>query len=56
MSKLVVELEWDGDELGPDWMNVRNLESCLYTWTHTNEPLCKVREISQDQSDRGEDS
>lgn len=56
MSKLIVELEWADDELSPGWMNIDNLKACLYSKTHINEQLCKVREISQDQPDSGEDS
>ena len=56
MSKLIVELEWDGGELGPNWMNIDNLKSCLYGRTNTLEKLSKVREIPQEQLDRGEDS
>lgn len=55
MAKLIVELEWDGDNLGPCWMNIDNLKSCLYGETSTLETLCKAREIPQDQLDRGED-
>jgi len=56
MSKLIVELEWDGEELGESWMNIYNLRSCLYGETSTLETLCIAQEIPQDQSDRGEDS
>ena len=43
--KKVFELEWD-DEMGKRWMNVFNLELCLFSEEHTKRELLKVRELS----------
>ena len=40
----VFELEWK-DELGQAWMNIFNLELCLFSPEHTNKDLLKVKEI-----------
>lgn len=44
MAKATFELEWD-DDLGKGWMNIFNLESCLYSSTCTKKELMKVKEI-----------
>ena len=36
-------LEWD-KELGPGWMNIFNLELCLFSKEHTRKDLLKVTE------------
>lgn len=50
MAKMVVELEWDGDDLGPMWMNLENLALCLYNaeW-YTHPHLITVKEISHSE-------
>lgn len=42
--KRAFELEWDAD-LGRDWMNIFNLELCLYSEEHTHRALLRVREL-----------
>ena len=42
--KKIFELEWD-DEFGRDWMNIFNLELCLYSKMCTNKKLLKVKEV-----------
>ena len=44
MAKATFELEWD-DDLGKDWMNIFNLELCLYSSACTKKELVKVREV-----------
>ncbi|KKN51129.1 hypothetical protein LCGC14_0625930 [marine sediment metagenome] len=43
--KLKFELEFDENELGKDWMNIYNLELCLFSKEHTKRELLKVKEI-----------
>ena len=31
MSEMIVKLTWDGDDLGPNWMNPDNLALLLYS-------------------------
>lgn len=38
------ELEWN-DDLGEGWMNIWNLELCLYSKEHTKKELVRVKEI-----------
>jgi len=45
MEKMLVELEWDEKKLGEGWMNVYNLELCLYSPEHTQKELLKVKEV-----------
>ena len=45
MSKMIVELVWDGDNLGEHWMNDYNLGILLFTDQATTRELLKVREI-----------
>lgn len=55
MAKATFELEWD-DDLGKDWMNIFNLELCLYSSQSTKRELVKVREIKNIvPEDRDED-
>ena len=42
MKKLLVELTWDDDDLGQEWMNIYNLELCLYSKEHTKRALLKA--------------
>lgn len=37
--KMMVEFEWDGDDLGPTWMNEDNLAILLYSEQCTNREL-----------------
>ena len=46
MGKMIVELEWD-DELGESWMNIYNLELCLYGNTCTKKELLSAVDITQ---------
>ena len=43
--KLRFELEFDEKELGKGWMNIYNLELCLFSKEHTKREFLKVREI-----------
>ena len=45
MTKLLFEFEFDEKELGEGWMNIYNLELCLYSKEHTRKDLLKVKEI-----------
>ena len=47
MAKKVFVLEWDEEELGPMWMNIFNLESCLYSKEHTRRDLLTVTEVPE---------
>jgi len=38
------ELEWD-DSMGEGWMNIFNLELCLFSKGHSKPELIKVREL-----------
>ena len=42
--KLIVEFEWDENELGDGWFNIDNLELCLFTEKFTRRELLKVKE------------
>ena len=42
MTKITVELEFDEQELGPQWMNPDNLGILLYTDNGTKRELLKV--------------
>ena len=46
VCRRVFELEWDADA-GQDWMNIFNLELCLYSKEHTRRDLLRVRELKQ---------
>ena len=43
--KLRFELEFDENHLGKGWMNIDNLELCLFSKEHTKRELLKVRKI-----------
>ena len=45
MAEMIVKLIWD-DELGPRWMNIHNLRSCLHGETNTRENLLTAEEVS----------
>jgi len=47
MSSMTVKFEWDGDDLGPKWMNPGNLELLLYTIECTRKDLLKVEIIEE---------
>lgn len=42
----IFELEWN-DNLGKDWMNIFNLELCLFNKEHTQRKLLKVKEVNE---------
>ena len=44
--KQLFEIEWN-DDLGEGWMNVWNLESCLYSKEHTKRELVRVKEVTE---------
>ncbi len=44
---MVVRLEWDKD-LGECWMNIDNLNSCLFSEAHTKRELLSVVEVAED--------
>jgi len=44
--KALFELEWN-DDLGEGWMNIFNLELCLYSDQHTKRELVRVRELEE---------
>ena len=48
-AKMVVELEWDIEELGPAWLNLSNLKMLLFTPTSSKEELIKVTEVSHSE-------
>ena len=43
--KALFELEWN-DDLGEAWMNVWNLEICLFSKEHTKKELLRIRDLS----------
>ena len=43
--KLIVEFEWDENELGDGWFNIDNLELCLFTEKFTRRELLKQSTI-----------
>ena len=45
MTKQIFVLEWDEEDLGEGWMNIWNLELCLYSKEHTRRDLLKVTEL-----------
>ena len=49
MKKMFV-LEWDDDSLGPAWMNIFNLELCLFSKEHTRRELLKVAEVREEKN------
>lgn len=40
--KIKIELEFDEDNLGKDWMNIYNLELLLYSKEFTKKELLKI--------------
>ena len=44
INKKTFELEWN-DDLGEGWMNLDNLEQCLFSGTYSNRALLRVTEI-----------
>lgn len=51
MGKMLVELSWDDEELGPDWMDPDNLESMLYGNTWTSKDFMSYRVVEQTDRD-----
>ena len=49
MSDMIVKIKWDGDDLGPMWMNLDNLELLLYGKHSTKRELVQVEEISHSE-------
>jgi len=47
MKQIIVALEFDDEELGPQWMNHDNLKSLLYSETKTKKKLLKVVEYQE---------
>lgn len=43
--KMQFELEFDEEDLGQGWMNIDNLELCLFSKEYTKRELLKVKEI-----------
>lgn len=48
MTKITVEFEWDGDDLGPFWFNEDNLKACLFSKTCTRPDLLGVKLLQRD--------
>ena len=46
MASMYVKLEWDGNNLGPRWMNIDNLRSLLYSTTNVKQETLSVKEIN----------
>ena len=42
--KALFELEWD-DDSGEGWMNIFNLELCLFSKEHTKKELLRIRDL-----------
>ena len=47
MQKILVELEFDDNNLGPKWMNPDNLDLLLYTKNATSIELLKVNSYKE---------
>jgi len=47
MAKMIVELEWN-EELGEHWMNIYNLEACLYGQTYTKRELLNAIDVTDE--------
>ena len=45
MSKMIVELTWDEENLSEGWMNIDNLELMIYGKPFTRKDLLQVRQI-----------
>jgi hypothetical protein len=39
---MIVKLQWDTEDLGPDWMNIDNLKTLLYSEESTSGDLLKA--------------
>lgn len=50
MAQMFVKLEWDGDNLGPMWMNEDNLKALLYGKTQVKEEHLKAVVIGHSES------
>ena len=46
VHRKVFVLEWN-DDLSEGWMNIWNLEECLYSDVHTRRDLCRVIEVPE---------
>ena len=46
MRKVFV-VEFDEEDLGKDWMNIYNMELCLYSKEHTNRDLLTITEVEE---------
>ena len=57
MAEMVVKLTWD-DELAPRWMNIDNLNSCLFGKTHVKPSLLEVEVLScsADETDKDDNN
>jgi hypothetical protein len=42
MKTIRVDLEFDDDDLGPEWMNIENIKLLLYTEIKTKPELLRV--------------
>jgi hypothetical protein len=40
--RMIVKLQWDTEDLGPDWMNIDNLKTLLYSEESTSGDLLKA--------------
>ena len=54
MKTLIVELEFDDNELGPEWMNIYNLKSLLYSGMATKPELLSVKITGSPGDDKPE--
>ena len=54
MEKLKVEFSWDGEELGPKWMNEDNLKHLLFSNEYTKPELLSVKVTSWTEADKPE--
>ncbi|MHC4413615.1 MAG: hypothetical protein ACYSW6_11725 [Planctomycetota bacterium] len=53
MANMVVRLEWDGNDLGPTWMNPDNLALLLYSPNHSTKEHLMVTVLSEDYQRKG---
>jgi len=47
MKQVILVLEFDDEELGPQWLNRDNLKALLYSETKTKKKLLKVLEYQE---------
>jgi len=52
MAKMIVELEWDEENLGEKWMNIDNLNIYLFSSEYTKKELLKVKEIIKSRKEQ----